>query len=245
MRPFAYTHRDTPIHTVDPRLKLLVLAAFSLAAVSLDAWAARAVLTVGLGAGLLSARIDLGATLKGARLFVVLAAAIVLFHALDGGSLTAAGAERGARVACGFLMVVIAAELTLQTTSSSRIADVLHWALAPIPRVNAGRIALMVSLSVRHATALFEVSRRIREAARVRGLHPRKRPPTYVRALSVALLRDTVLEAEQTIEALAARGYNDARTPPRFDPGTGDLVFAAISAACLAAAAGVSVLPAL
>ncbi|MFO8065440.1 MAG: energy-coupling factor transporter transmembrane component T family protein [Spirochaetota bacterium] len=230
---FSYVDLDTAVHRLDPRVKLASLAVFSVTAVAVDPWAARAVLTLALLAGFAVSRLNPLKTLWSSRLFLFLAAAIVLTHGLEGGTLTLAGAERGARTAAGFLLVVLAAELTLSTTPTGRVTDVVHWALRPVPGVNAGRIALMAGLALRHAVILAAIHRRVVEAMHVRGMKTRRSPLRSVRIRAVLLLRESVLEAELTIDALAARGYADRRTPPAFSVHKADAVAAAAVAAII------------
>jgi energy-coupling factor transporter transmembrane protein EcfT len=233
---FAYEHRDTTIHRLDARVKLISLAAFSIAAVAVDPWASRAVLAAALLGGYLGARASPLRALSGARLFLVLAAAMVVSHGFAGGTFTAAGAERGARVAAGFLLVVLAAELTLTTTPTARVTDSIHWLLRPVPVVNAGRTALMAGLAIRHAVSLGRLHREITDAMSVRGVRARRTPLRAMRIIAVSLLRETILEAERTVDALAARGYADERTPPSFAAGRRELLGALTVCAVIAAA---------
>ena len=243
MTGFAYTHRDTPVHALDPRVKLLALAAFSIAAVALVPWSARAVLAAGLLGAYAAARARPLQALFAARLFLLLALAVVATHSFTGGGFTSAGALDGARIAAGFLLVVLAAELTLQTTPAGRVADVFHWLLRPVPGVNAGRVALMAGLALRHVVVLGDLYRRLSEAMVVRGIRLRRAPLRGIRILAVSLIRETVLEAEQTTDALIARGYSDDRTPPAFAAGRGDAGAVVLVVALIAGASAVALLP--
>lgn len=240
LRAFAYTHRNTAVHALDPRLKLLALAAFSIAALALPAWAARGVLATALLGGYFAARLSPLRALLGARVFLALAVVVVLTHSLRGGALSASGAEAGARIASGFLLVLLAAELTMQTTPASRVTDVVHWALRPVPGVNGGRVALMAGLALRHAAVLGQSYRRVRDAMKVRGLQSRRAPVRTVRLIALALIRETVLAAERTTDALAARHYSDDRTPPAFRLRLRDALALALVAAVIAIAGTVS-----
>ena len=236
---FSYVDRDTVVHGTDPRVKLASLAVFSITAVAVEPWAARAVLTIALLAGFAAARINILRALWASRLFLFLAAAIILTHGLEAGSLTVAGLDRGARTAAGFLLVVLAAELMLSTTPTGRVTDVIHWALRLIPGVNAGRIALMAGLALRHAVILAAIHRRVVEAMQVRGIKTRRSPVRSVRIRAVLLLRESVLEAEQTIDALTARGYSDLRTPPAFALHKRDALAVAVVVATISLSVGV------
>jgi energy-coupling factor transporter transmembrane protein EcfT len=243
MTGFSYAHRDTPVHSLDPRVKLLALAAFSIAAVALVPWSARAVLAAGLLGAYAAARARPLQALFAARLFLLLALAVVATHSFTGGRFTTAGALDGAGIAADFLLVVLAAELTLQTTPAGRVADVFHWLLRPVPGVNAGRVALMAGLALRHVVVLGDLYRRLSEAMTVRGIRLRRAPLRGIGILAASLIRETVLAAEQTTDALIARGYSDDRTPPAFAAGRGDAVGVVLVVALIAGASAVALLP--
>lgn len=238
LRAFAFEAGESALHRTDPRVKLAVLAAFSIAAVSLPEWPARAVLLATLLGAFAAAGINLLRALAAARFFLFLAAAVVLSNALSGGRISPAGAELGAQTAAGFLLVVLAAELVLRTTSAARVTDVVHWVLRPVPGVNAGRIALMAGLALRHAVVLSDTYHRVTEAMAVRGVPVRRRPLRSLHIIAVALIRDTVLEAQNTTDALVARGYRDERTPPSFRFAGRDILALVLAVLAILAAVG-------
>jgi energy-coupling factor transporter transmembrane protein EcfT len=229
---------ESPVHTLDARVKLLLLAVFSVAAVVLPGAAPTGVLAAGLVAAYAVARRNPVRALAGAPVFLVLAAVVVLSHALDAGGISASGAARGAEVSTGFLIVVLAVELIISTTPVGRITDVVHWLLRCLPGVNAGRVALMAGLAVTHALVLRDAAARSREALEARGVSARSGPVRYLRILAVALIRETVEHAERTTDALFARGYSDERTPPAFAATSRD----AVAVACTATVIGAAVL---
>jgi biotin transport system permease protein len=241
MRAFAFEAGDTAVHRLDPRVKLLSLAVFSVAAVAVGPWTSRAVLTAGLCIAFAVARMSPLRALASARLFLVLATVVVAGHAVSGGRLSAAGAEAGAVVAAGFLLVVLAAELVLRTTETARVTDVIHWLLTRVPGVNAGRIALMAGLALRHAQVLGETYGRVRDALAARGIPVRRRPLRHTALIALALVRETILQAGLTADALTARGYTDRRTPPELSLRRADAAAALFVAAVVGAALGVAV----
>lgn len=241
MKAFAFAAGDTALHRLDPRVKLLSLAVFSVAAVALGPWPSRAILTAGLCTAFAAARMNPLRALASARLFLVLAAVVVAGHAVSGGRLSPAGAEAGAAVAAGFLLVVLAAELVLRTTETARVTDVIHWLLAPVPGVNAGRIALMAGLALRHAQVLGETYDQVREAFSARGIAVRRRPLRHTAVIALALVRETVLQAGLTADALTARGYTDRRTRAELSLCRADAAAVLFVVAVVGAALGVGV----
>lgn len=98
--------------------------------------------------------------------------------------------------------VIMVAGLFTLTTRTSDILAGFDRALAPLGRlgVDTSRISLALSLTIRSVPVILAFSGQIREALRARG---RRVTP---RALIMPLLVMSLRHAEETAEALAARG---------------------------------------
>ncbi|MGJ9425562.1 energy-coupling factor transporter transmembrane component T family protein [Nesterenkonia halotolerans] len=114
-------------------------------------------------------------------------------------------AETGFNVSRVLAVVLLAALFTL-TTATSDILAACEDALRPIDRplrrvgLSAERISLALSLTIRSVPVILSFYAEIREAQRARGMRPT--PRATVMPLLVMSLR----HAEETAEALAARG---------------------------------------
>lgn len=100
------------------------------------------------------------------------------------------------------LAVIMVAGLFTMTTRTSDILSTFERGLAPLGRlgVNTERFSLALSLTIRSVPVILSFSSQIREALRARG---RKVTP---KALVMPLLVMSLRHAEETAEALAARG---------------------------------------
>lgn len=100
------------------------------------------------------------------------------------------------------LAVIMVAGLFTLTTRTSDILATFEYILAPLGRMglNTSRFSLALSLTIRSVPVILSFSAQIREALRARG---RKVTP---KALVMPLLVMSLRHAEETAEALAARG---------------------------------------
>lgn len=129
---------------------------------------------------------------------------------LGGYHVIANGPGRAASVLVSLLAVVALSRLLLTTTPLPRLIDALVTVCAPLrlAGVDTERIGLAVSLMIRSVPWLFGCLGRLRDAAAARTV--RVGP---VRLVTPAVI-STVRYAQQTGEALAARGLDDAEPPP-------------------------------
>lgn len=114
-------------------------------------------------------------------------------------------AEAGFNVARVLAVVMLAALFTL-TTATSDILSSVERVLRPLDPVllrgglSAERISLALSLTIRSVPVILSFYADIREAQRARGMRPTPR------ATVLPLLVMSLRHAEETAEALAARG---------------------------------------
>jgi biotin transport system permease protein len=116
------------------------------------------------------------------------------------------GGWRAAVVVVGTLVVTVAAAgLVTATTRVTDMLDALVRALRPLRRlgVDAERVALVLSLTIRAVPVVAGTFEECRQARRARGLE------RSTRALVAPLVVRTVRHADRVGEALAARGVDD------------------------------------
>ncbi|MBP2296048.1 energy-coupling factor transporter transmembrane component T family protein [Azospirillum rugosum] len=193
-----YLHRDSPVHAfpVGWKLAALAVAATGLFFVS-NPVAIGAALVGALGLFAL-ARLPLGAVLGQIR---PLLPVLVLLFAVQAAF---AGWETGAATAGRLALLVLLASLVTLTTRASDTIDALErglgW-LRPLG-VNAGKVSLMLALTIRLIPVLLDLVQEIRMAQRARGVE------RSALALLVPLLVKTMRMADHLSDALEARGYD-------------------------------------
>ncbi len=107
------------------------------------------------------------------------------------------------------LLVLCFATLFTFVTRPKDLQDALVWFLKPFSFIPARRIALMVSLTLRFLPLIMDNADDVRMATRSRLGHQRRNPFQRIRFFALPLFRRSLLRADQTALALAARGYNE------------------------------------
>ncbi|HSK27277.1 MAG TPA: energy-coupling factor transporter transmembrane protein EcfT [Jiangellales bacterium] len=194
-----YVPGSSVLHRCPPGVKLAALAL--LLVVTLRLRTPAQVLAAGalVAAGYAVAGVPWRAALSQVRPLLWLAVLIGAWQVL------LAGWDR-AMVVVGQLVVAVAlAGLVTVTTRTSELLDVLERALRPLRRlgVDAGRVALVLALTVRAVPVLVRLAGEVREAHRARGV------VAGPRAYAVPLLVRTLRHADALGEALVARGLDD------------------------------------
>jgi energy-coupling factor transporter transmembrane protein EcfT len=215
---FAYSHGSSPVHRIDPRVKIVCLLAL----------AAGSSAAGGLGVGLLTAYVALLWLLAGlspARLgpaigpLLLLVSLVVLARtATDAGS-PLRGFLLGLLFGWRLLLMAVVATLFLSTTKTTALKAAVASLLAKLPGVPAGRIALMFGLTLGSLPELMRQLEETKKARLARLVELRRSPVSRILSLVVPLGRRLLTRADETALAMEARCYVDER-PPRAEPPT-------------------------
>ena len=172
--PGAYAPGETPLHRMDPRAKLVLLLAATVASFASGTPWGLAVAALGLAAALVASRTSPTTVLMGLRPAATVLALSVVSNAVvlvgqPGVSLD--GLARSVTVVCRIALVVGFALSFSSTTPPPAIADALAALLAPLRRVGVpvGAIAMSSSIALRFIPLTVEEVDRIRCAQRARG----------------------------------------------------------------------------
>ncbi|BDZ40775.1 hypothetical protein GCM10025865_00740 [Paraoerskovia sediminicola] len=195
----AQVEGDSSVHRLPAGAKLLALAAASVALLAVDgvvgvcvtaAVVAAAHLVAGLGPR------HAWSQVRPLRWFLVV---------LAGTQWWLVGPVPALVVCTRLVALVALAGVVLATTRTCDVLDAIERAARPLERfgVDAGRLALTLSLAIRAVPAVVEIVARAREAGRARGREH------DVRALAVRATVSAMRRAEATGEALRARGLDD------------------------------------
>ncbi|MDM8271457.1 energy-coupling factor transporter transmembrane component T family protein [Thermophilibacter provencensis] len=172
--PGAYAPGSTPLHRLDPRVKLMMLLVATVATFAAPAPLGLLMMTVGLAAALVASRTSPATVLMGLRPAAVVLALSVASNALvlvGQPGFSPDGLVRGALVVCRIALVVGFALSFSSTTPPPAIADGLAALMAPLRRVGVpvGAIAMSASVALRFIPLTVEEVDRIRCAQRARG----------------------------------------------------------------------------
>jgi cobalt/nickel transport system permease protein len=193
---------DSPVHRLDPRVKIVGLVAVAVAVVTTPtgawaAFAAYAVLLLGLAA---TARLRAGYMLRRMTVEAPFLVAAALLPFTTGG--VAAGITSAATLTVKLTLGVLAMVVLSSTTPFPRLVRGLE--LLHIPRV----LTLIVSFMWRYLYVLGEELRRMRIAREARGYHARWLWQAGAIGATIGALFVRALErGERVYLAMLARGY--------------------------------------
>jgi energy-coupling factor transport system permease protein len=177
-----YLPGSSPIHRLDPRLKIIALIVYIITIFFVRTFAgfgAALIFTVFL---LLISRLPLRYILRGLRpvLFLVVFTILLHFFMTKGGevwlrlgplTIESAGVRLGIFMSLRLLFLVVTTSLLTLTTSPIALTDGIEYLLKPFKRVGlpAHEIAMMMTIALRFIPTLMEESQKIMKAQMARG----------------------------------------------------------------------------
>lgn len=225
---------DTPIHSLDPRAKIImVTAVIMLLFVTHTAAAFMLWLLLLLYVAHLS-RIPSGvlfSSTKPVLILIIFTSCLHIFSvpgeklfSVFGISATKEGFILAFLVSFRLALLVMYASLLTFTTSPSRISDGLEGLMSPFSRIGlpSHDIAMMITIALRFIPTLFEETARIIKAQESRGADfergaPIKRAMAYIPVL-VPLFVIIFRRADNLAVAMEARGYRGGSCRTRLAP---------------------------
>lgn len=248
-----YKPADTPIHRLDPRVKLIwALVMMAILALTLDA-VVYIGMTVYLIILIVVSRLPKESLLPAVKSFIMLFAITFLLHILfapPGGRVyfTVLGVEVSSHgVSNGFfysyriLLFLMTATLANLTTSPVSMTNGIIELIKPLRylRVPVGEVSVMVFVALRFIPILSEEARMIRAAQISRGLEPGRGFVSRFRSIIpfvLPLFLGALRRSEHLALAIESRGYRKGvmRTSLTvLRTGRVDLIFGATSIACI------------
>lgn len=228
-----YFPGESPIHRMDPRVKLLLVIALIVVVFLVQTVIGYVAVTLYLAAAILLSRIPFKFVLRGLKplrfilifmfllnVFFISGETVLIdwwiFHVYLEGVITAI------RLAVRLLLIITATTVMTLTTSPMEITDALERLLSPLKviRFPASEIALMMSIALRFIPTLVEETDRIMKAqtargasfdtggiiARAKGMVP----------ILVPLFVSAFKRAEELALAMEARCYNGGKGRTRY-----------------------------
>jgi energy-coupling factor transporter transmembrane protein EcfT len=240
---FHYIHRDTLLHRMDARLKLLCMVllsvAVSVAAKPSHYLAALCVVTLAL----LAAKLPLLALLKDMKFFGVIMAIVLVVDAfsIPGdpiphfplASVSLPGVVMGLRFAGRLTIIIMACAVMTGTTSLMTFKNVVEWYLRPVPFIPEARVAMLINLTFVFIPVIFDQYTEMMNAQKARCVELRKNPIRRISFIAFPLLSQTLRRTDEIVYAMESRCYSDSRTRPRFKTHPLDWMLLAVAAAAL------------
>lgn len=224
--PFGqYYPGDSPVHRLEPRAKMGLVAAFMLMLFTVDGFAGLAAAAGFTALAIAVSAVPPRLVLRGVRAVSILLAFTLLAHSLRWNPATemlirigpigldAEGLMTGLFFAVRIVLLVVGTSLLTLTTSPVRLADGLERLMSPleIVRFPAGEVAMMLTVALRFIPTTAEEAEKIVVAQVARGARfdtggPLARARAYVPVL-VPLFVNLFRRADELATAMEARCY--------------------------------------
>ena len=224
----TYVDADSPVHRLDPRVKIGLGAVFAVALFLLDSVTGLAVFSALLIVAVAAARVPLSSALRGVRAVVILLAITIAIRTLTPGAdaplvrlgpvgLYASGLAAGVFFAVRIIILVVGTSLVTLTTTPVALTDALERLMRPAERLGfpAHDVAMMLSIALRFIPVTTDVADRVLTAQKVRGARfdrggPVRRARAWIPVL-VPLFVDLFRRADRLANAMEARCYRGGR----------------------------------
>jgi len=240
---FHYMHKDTALHRMDGRLKLLCMLLLSLSASFAYEWQHYLAPLCLAAIALIAAKLPITALLKDMKFFaaIILIVLVTNAFAIAGDpipgffieSVSMQGVTRGLRFAGRLVLIIMVCAVVTGTTSLLTFKNVIEWYLRPVPFIPEARVATMISLTFVLIPVIFDSYTEMMSAQKSRCIELRKNPLKRLRFVVFPLLAGTLRRADEIVYAMESRCYSETRTRPLFKTNKVDWLILAICAAVL------------
>lgn len=224
--PFGqYVPVDSPVHSLDPRAKMGLLASFTVLLFIVSGFLGLGVAAMAAAAAIGLSRIPPSLALRGVRTVALLLAFTVAVQALRWAPATVAlvrvgpvavdpaGLATGLFLALRIVLLVVATSLLTLTTTPVELTDALQALMRPLRPlgVPVGDVAMMLSIAMRFIPTTAEEAEKVIVAQTARGARlgeggPLRRARAYVPVL-VPLFVGLFRRADELATAMEARCY--------------------------------------
>ncbi len=225
---------ESPIHKLDPRVKLIGTFAFIVSLFLFHNIFGYAVAALLLFAVIRTSRVPLGYIVKGLKAVVVLLVFTALFNALFTSghevfrvwkiSVTREGLRSGLFMSLRLVFLILGSSMMTFTTTPNHLTDGLEKLLSPLNRIRVPvhEFAMMMSLAIRFIPILLEEADKIIKAQSARGANFEEgglfqRAKSMV-AILVPLLVSAIRRAEDLGLAMEARCYTGGKGRTKMKP---------------------------
>lgn len=234
---FHYIHKDTVLHRMDGRLKLLCMLLLSLSASFASEWWHYLTALCFIFLALFIAKLPVISLLKDMKFFafIIIIVFIVNAFSIQGDpipnfpitSVSIQGVIEGLRFAGRLTIIIMACTVMTGTTSLLTFKNVIEWYLRPVPFIPEVQVATMINLTFVLIPVIFDNYSEMMSAQKSRCIQLRKNPIKRVNFIVFPLLSRTLRRADEIVYAMESRCYSEERTRAIFKTNKADwLVFA-------------------
>lgn len=239
---FGYIPGTSPIHSLDPRTKIISVMVASIIIFNSGSFREMALIGAVFLALFSISRISYRAPLSAVRpmmIFLIIIFLMQLFltgetilFSLAGFNATQEGLYAGLLLTWRFVYLLLFASILTATTTPSMLTVGIERMLRPLPLEKAGissfDLATMMSLSIHFFPLLYEHLEKLKDAQMSRGLDLKKNPLRTIYSLSVPMMKIAFRSAGEVSLAMESRCYQGVSRTSLFEPRMQRMDFAAL-----------------
>ena len=226
-----YGHKDSIVHKIDPRLKLVFIFIFSIMAFTIDKPFERLVFTMFILFIILISKIEAKMLFRNLRPFYFMFAFILTMYLI----FSREQLKQGLIVIWRFFMLITMSFVLTYTTTISNLVAAIEKLIKPLGvfKIKPRNVAVMISITVRFIPVMFVNLEKLREAMASRLADFRKF--RHIKLLMISLLERMFKSASNLSDAMRSRLYNEnAGSSKTMKFGTCDYVSAILIAMLIA-----------
>ena len=234
---FHYIHKDTALHRMDSRLKLLCMILLSLSSGFATKPLHYLALLCAVIAALSITKLPIFPIFKDMKFFAVIILIVFASNAfnISGDPIPGFPIQRvsmqgviiGLHFACRLILILMVCTVVTGTTSLLTFKNVIEWYLRPVPFIPEVRVATMISLTFVMIPVIFDSYTEMMNAQKSRCVGLRKNPIKRITFIAFPLLSQALRRADEIVYAMESRCYSETRTRSIFTTNKIDwLIFA-------------------
>jgi len=203
-----YTHKNSIIHKLDPRIKIITVVLLSTTAFLMNSYYKFAIFSLFIFLLMILSKINFSSLLRNLRPFFFMFLFILLMYIFFSRN----ELDQGIRTIWKFILFIIIASILTFTTTITNMVAAIEKLLIPLKiiKINPRTIAVLIALTIRFVPSLFLYADRIRDArlARLGNL----KNPKQIKLLFLPLIERVFKSASNLSDAMLSRNYTEKRT---------------------------------
>lgn len=176
-----YYQTESPIHRLDPRVKLIATFAYIVSLFVVHSWTGYLIAAVAVAIVIAASHVPFGYIMRGMKAVMMILMITVIFNLfLTEGrplvhfwklTITYEGVDFASKMAVRLIFLIIGSSLMTLTTTPNQLTDALEDVLGPLKKIHVPvhEISMMMSIALRFIPILMEETDKIMKAQMARG----------------------------------------------------------------------------
>ena len=176
-----YYQTESPIHRLDPRVKLIATFAYIISLFVVHSWTGYLIAAVAVAIVIAASHVPFGYIMRGMKAVMMILMIKVIFNLfLTEGrplvhfwklTITYEGVDFASKMAVRLIFLIIGSSLMTLTTTPNQLTDALEDVLGPLKKIHVPvhEISMMMSIALRFIPILMEETDKIMKAQMARG----------------------------------------------------------------------------